>query len=174
MSETPPTGRWRWWPSLPAEWKPTPIVRGLLRPEGGFLGQGVRFVISGGTVAVIYLVTTTVLADLAGLPFQAALAIGFTVGLMVHFTLQRVFVWTHHEEFALPLHRQAGRYLAVALMQYGVTAVSTAVLPGALGIPTEIVYLATVAIVALLNFLIFRHIIFHPQVAPPGDTAGKP
>lgn len=124
-----------------------------------------RFALAGGTVALIYLGTTTVLADVVGMPFQAALAIGFCVGLMVHFTLQRLFVWTHHEEFALPLRHQVGRYLAVAAVQYGVTAASTSLLPSALGLPTEIVYLATVAVVLSTNFLVFRHGIFHSKPA---------
>jgi putative flippase GtrA len=135
----------------------------LKTPESGALGQGVRFALSGGTVALVYLATTTVLAEVAGLPFQAALAIGFSVGLVVHFTLQRRFVWTHHEEFALPLGHQLGRYLAVAAVQYGVTAASTALLPSALGVPTELVYLVTVAVVLSVNFLVFRYGIFHAK-----------
>lgn len=130
------------------------------------LGQGLRFAISGGTVALVYLATTTVLAEVVGLPFQVALAIGFCVGLVVHFTLQRLFVWTHHEEFALPLAHQVGRYLAVAAMQYGVTAASTALLPSALGVSTELVYLATVAVVLSVNFIVFRHGIFHAKRVP--------
>ena len=118
-------------------------------------------------MALVYLTTTTVLAEGAGMRFQLALAIGFCVGLAVHFTLQRVFVWTHHEEFALPLRHQLGRYLAVAAVQYGVTAASTSLLPAALGAPTEAVYLATVAVVLSANFLVFRHGIFH------GKPAGK-
>jgi putative flippase GtrA len=135
------------------------------------LGQGLRFALSGGTVALVYLATTTVLAEVVGLPFQAALAIGFCVGLAVHFTLQRLFVWTHHEEFALPLAHQVGRYLAVAAVQYGVTAASTALLPSALGVSTELVYLVTVAVVLSVNFLVFRHGIFH---AKPVATDSAP
>jgi putative flippase GtrA len=146
-------------------------ARSLRSPSSGLLGQGVRFALAGGTVALVYLGTTTVLADVVGMPFQAALAIGFCVGLMVHFTLQRVFVWTHHEEFALPLRHQAGRYLAVAAMQYGVTAASTSLLPSALGLPTEIVYLATVAVILCTNFLVFRHGIFHSK---PATRPGRP
>jgi putative flippase GtrA len=116
-------------------------------------------------VALVYLTTTTVLAEVFGMPFQAALAIGFAVGLIVHFTLQRLFVWTHHEEFALPLHHQVGRYLAVAGAQYGLTAASTSLLPSALNVPTEVVYLATVAVVLSTNFLVFRHGIFHAKPA---------
>jgi putative flippase GtrA len=122
---------------------------------------------AGGTVALVYLGTTTLLSVVLGLPFQVALAIGFSVAIAVHFTLQRLFVWTHHEEFALPLRHQAGRYLVVAGIQYGVTAASTALLPSALGVPTEIVYLATVAVLLGVNFLVFRHAIFHAKPGPP-------
>jgi putative flippase GtrA len=143
----------------------TGLVRALKAPESGLLGQGVRFGLAGATVALVYLATTTILAEGAGLAFQAALAIGFCVGLLVHFTLQRVFVWAHHEEFALPLHHQITRYMVVAAAQYGVTAASTGLLPSALGVPTELVYLATVAVVLSANFLLFRNGIFH---AKPG------
>ena len=73
------------------------------------LGQGVRYGLAGATVAVVYLSTTTVLAEVVGLPFQIALAIGFCVALVLHFTLQRLFVWKHEDEFAPRLHHQAGR-----------------------------------------------------------------
>jgi putative flippase GtrA len=147
----------------------------LKAPESGVLGQGVRFALSGGTVALVYLATTTVLAEVVGLPFQVALAIGFCVGLVVHFTLQRLFVWSHHEEFALPLSHQLGRYLAVAGVQYGVTAASTALLPSALGVPTEMVYLVTVAVVVSVNFLVFRNGIFHakPEVSATAGPSGS-
>jgi putative flippase GtrA len=150
------------------------VLRGLRSPSSGILGQGVRFALAGGTVALVYLTTTTVLAEVVGMPFQVALAIGFCVGLIVHFTLQRVFVWAHYEEFALPLHHQAGRYLILAGLQYGVTAASTALLPTALGVSTEIVYLVTVAIVLSVNFLVFRYGIFHakPAATDPAPPSG--
>jgi putative flippase GtrA len=141
-------------------------ARDLRSPRTGLLGQGLRFVMTGGVVALVYLITTTVLAEFVGLPFQLALAIGFCVGLVVHFTLQRVFVWVHHEEFALPLHQQVGRYLLVAAIQYGLTAASTALLPSLLGWPTETVYLVTVAVLVTTNFLVFRFAIFHAKPSP--------
>jgi putative flippase GtrA len=148
-----------------------PRIRGLVRqlrtPGPSIVHQGLRFGLAGGIVALVYLTVTTVLAEAAGLPFEKALAIGFAVALVVHFTLQRLFVWTHHEEFALPLHRQVGRYLTVAGAQYGVTAASTALLPSALGVSAEAVYLVTVALVVCVNFLVFRHGIFHAKPADP-------
>jgi putative flippase GtrA len=125
--------------------------------------------LTGGTVALVYLTTTTVLADVVGLPFQAALPIGYCIGLVVHFTLQRVFVWAHTQEFALALHHQLLRYLTVAAVQYGLTAASTSLLPGPLGAPTEVIYVATVALLTATNFVVFRHGIFYakPTDEPP-------
>ena len=143
------------------------LSRALREPDPGIARQGFRFALAGGAVTLVYLTTTTVLAEVFGVPFQVALAIGFCVGLVVHFGLQRLFVWTHHEEFALPLHHQVGRYLAIAAVQYGVTAASTALLPSALGVSTELVYLVTVVVVVCTNFLIFRHGIFHAKSASP-------
>ncbi len=116
-------------------------------------------------MTVVYLSATTLLADVAGLPFQVALAGGFCLALSVHFTLQRLFVWAHRDDFALPLRHQAGRYLALAVLQYAITAASTTLLPSALGVPTEAIYLATVAIITCVNFVVFRHGIFHAKSA---------
>jgi putative flippase GtrA len=137
------------------------FVRSMLSPDSGVLGQGVRFVLAGSFVALVYLLTTSFLALVVGVPFQLALALGFCLGLTVHFTLQRLFVWMHEQDFALPLRHQAGRYLLIAGTQYGITAASTALLPAALGLPTETVYLITFPIVASANFLVFRNGVFH-------------
>jgi putative flippase GtrA len=154
------------------------LIRTIRSPESGLVGQGVRYVLAGGTVAAVYLLTTLILAELIGLPFQVALGIGFFIGLLVHFSLQRLFVWIHHEEFALPLHHQAGRYLLVAGIQYGVTVASTSLLPSLLGIPVEIVYLTTAAVLVCANFLLFRYGIFYARSearpAGPPQTVDEP
>jgi putative flippase GtrA len=133
----------------------------LRSPDSGLAGQGFRYAVAGTVVAVWYLVTTTVLADVAGVAFQLALAVGFVSAMLVHFTLQRLFVWVHHSEFALGLGAQVRRYLAVAGTQYGVTAAATSVLPRALGLPVTPVYLVSAITLALANFLIFRSGVFH-------------
>ncbi len=135
------------------------------RAHSGIAGQGARFALTGGAVTAFYLLATTFLASVAGLPFQLALAIGFGLSLTIHFTLQRVFVWAHHEEFVLPIHHQVARYLLVTGAQYGVTAASVALLPAALGLPTEVVYVGTVALAASANFLLFRNSVFHTAAA---------
>jgi putative flippase GtrA len=155
-------------------------IEDLRSPRSGLLGQLLRFGLAGSLVAVVYLTVTTLLYKVFGLPFQVALAVGFTTGLLLHFTLQRLFVWIHHEEFALPLHHQVGRYLAMAGTQYGITAASTAWLPGALGLETEVVYLLTMVLVTTGGFLLMRLVIFHagsggavrPEPAPAAPALG--
>jgi MurNAc alpha-1-phosphate uridylyltransferase len=144
-------------------------VRSLraLRTSSDLRGQGARYVLAGCVVATVYLLTTTVLAVGVGLPFQVALISGFAVALSLHFTLQRLFVWTHRDGFALPFRRQMGRYLLTAGVQYGLTAASTSLLPPVLGLAPELVYLATAPILTTANFLVFRHGVFHPKPAEP-------
>lgn len=146
------------------------MIRHLLSPRSGLLGQLVRFGMVGGLVTVFYLTATTVLYQVVGLPFQAALAIGFALSLLLHFTLQRLFVWINYEGFALPFRGQVGRYLAMASAQYAITVVSTAVLPSALGISTEIVYLATMAVVTSIGFVLMRFVIFHADSSTVDPT----
>jgi putative flippase GtrA len=106
------------------------------------------------------------------MPFQVALVIGYVVAISLHFTLQRLFVWSQHEGFALPIGHQAARYLVSAGVQYGVTAASVALLPRALGLPTEVVYLVTIVVVVCCNFLVFRYGIFH-AAAPAAAAADE-
>ena len=135
----------------------------LRSPDAGAVGQGFRYAFAGGIVAIWYVLTTTVLANVFGLPFQLALAIGFGSAVLLHFTLQRVFVWVHHAEFALGVGAQVSRYLVLAGAQYAITAASTSLLPKALGVPVTPVYLATALALASANFLIFRGGVFHPE-----------
>jgi putative flippase GtrA len=129
------------------------------------LAQWIRFAFTGVVVSAVYITTTTVLASSSHLPFQVALVIGWCAAISVHFTLQRTFVWTHQEEFALPFRRQVGLYLLVACSQLAITATTTAVLPSPLGVSTEVVYLGTAALLTLGNFVVFRLGVFHARAS---------
>jgi putative flippase GtrA len=126
--------------------------------------RGIRFALTGAAVTLLYLLVTTGLHDALGVPFQVALLCGFATAVAAHFTLQRTFVWTHPDGYALSAHHQAGRYLAVAALQYSATAAATALLPGPLGVRVTFIYLATTVIITVVNFLVFRARIFHPRL----------
>lgn len=143
-------------------------VHRLLSPASGLRGQGVRYALAGAVVALVYLLTTSFLAVVVGLPFHDALAIGFALQLCVHYTLQRTFVWVHDGDFALPIRHQARRYLTVAGAQLAVTATTTSLLPPVVGLSTEVVYLITAGVLTLGNFVLFRNVVFHPEHSQPG------
>jgi putative flippase GtrA len=141
--------------------KVSPPRSGRRRASTDLRRQGFRFVLAGTIVFLVYVGTTTFLAEVIGVPFEAALAIGFALAILTHFSLQRLFVWRNDTAFALPLHHQVARYAAVAGSQYGLTAAITATLPSALGVSPEAVYLPTVVLLSGLNFLVLRSRVFH-------------
>jgi putative flippase GtrA len=137
----------------------------LRSPDSGLLGQVARFAVNGCTTAFVYLLATSLIALVLGLPFEVALAMGFSLAIIVNFALHRRFVWLHDDEFALSFPRQVARYMSVVSAQYVLTAISIALLPKILGLPTEVVYLATAMILTPANFVLFRSGVFHAEEA---------
>ncbi len=110
--------------------------------------------------------TTSFFAEVVGIPFEASLAIGFALATITQFLLYRLFVWRHAAEFALPLRHQLGRYGVMAAFNYSLTAAITGTMPHALGVSPELVYLATVVLLPVINFFVFRARIFHAAIDP--------
>jgi putative flippase GtrA len=128
--------------------------------DGSLRARAVRFIIAGGALAIFYLGLTSLLTVI-GVPFQAALIVSFLAAVALHFTLQRLFVWSPRGKYALPLREQLRRYLPLVLAQYLTTAAATATLPRWLGLPVLAVYLGVTLAYTLFNFLFFRARIFH-------------
>jgi putative flippase GtrA len=121
-----------------------------------------RYGLVGVLTFSLYIGLTLVLSGPVGIHIQVAIPIAYVCALAVHFSLQRWFVWAHHEEYALASHVQAGRYLLVALAQYLFTALMTAILPSALGVSAQVVYVVSAIAAAGVTFLALRFAVFHP------------
>lgn len=132
-------------------------------------GRAARFVIVGGAMSIFYIGLTSLLA-LVGMPFQAALVVGFAAAVALHFTLQRVFVWSRRGRYALPIHHQLRRYLPLIGVQYSTTAGATAFLPAWLGLPVLAVYIGITLCYSVFNFLLFGARIFHTAESHPSDV----
>jgi putative flippase GtrA len=149
----------------------TPLGRGLAAVRAERLSaQAVRFICSGVVVSAVYITLTTFLAEVMHMQFQIALAIGWCTAISVHFTLQRTFVWGQQAEFALPFGHQMMRYLLMAGSQFALTLAITTLLPSALGVPVEVVYLASTVMLASVSFLVFRNSIFHAGSVEPDSV----
>jgi putative flippase GtrA len=126
-----------------------------------------RFAISGGIVALLAFTITAIL-QIVGLPFQAAFAIAYTIGITVHFFLHRYFTFTADGQYRLRARHQASRFLAVALGNYLLIAVSVALLTSWLGLPSLLIYAVVAGIAAVANFVLLAVRVFHRERAAHG------
>jgi putative flippase GtrA len=131
-------------------------------PLGVFLtGETLRYVIGGSFTTVVYVGMTLALSGPLDAPIQVAIPCSYATALILHFLLQRRFVFRREEGFALARHHQLRRYLTTAGTQYGLAALSTAVLPAVLGVHEQVVYVVTALTLAAATFLILRAHVFH-------------
>jgi putative flippase GtrA len=132
----------------------------VLRALAGRLPRVARFGLSGGAVAVVNLGAMTLLVAGFGVGPQIALVASYVLGLTAHFTLNRQWVFSPDDAYHLHLTVQGARYLCSAATIYGLTALSLAVLPGALDVSSLPVYYVTVIALSVVNFFVLRRFVF--------------
>jgi putative flippase GtrA len=123
----------------------------------------IRFLLAAGTVTVVHLSLVTTMV-LLGLSIQPALAIAYVVSLIIHFTLNRQWVFASDDGYAFHLNAQGTRYISVAIVSYGLNAIGLAVLPALLGIPELAAFFLLTFGVGCVSFFVLRRWIFR---APP-------
>jgi putative flippase GtrA len=132
-------------------------------------GPTIRYGVAGLTVALVYLGVPLVLNGALGMAIQITIPIAYVLAVSLHFTLQRHFVFRHVAKFALSGREQAARYVALGALQYPTTAVSTALLPGLLGLSPRATFVCTSLAISVIVFLVLRGQVFHPT-----DEADQP
>lgn len=151
--------------SASISWVPSPV------PSARAIVGLLRYLIAGGVVFVVYVTLTLVLSGPVGVAIQVAIPVAYVLAVACHFVLQRRFVFAG-QQFALRLHEQLVRYVAIGAIQYPVTALATAVLPDVLDVSEQVVYVAVTAVISATGFLVLRYGVFHAQSvsddAPPG------
>jgi putative flippase GtrA len=119
-----------------------------------------KFALTGALVGATHLGLVSLMV-VFGIPIQLALALGYVVALVVHFTMNRQWVFAADAGYALHVSAQGMRYLVCAGLSYAVTAIAVAVLPGLLGLPELAVFFLSAIGMAgitfvMLNFWVFR------------------
>jgi putative flippase GtrA len=131
-----------------------------------------RFAFTGTVVAALYFAVLTGLVVLADVPAQVALVFAFVSAVVVHFTLNRQFVFGSETTYTLHLTAQGVRYLGVALASYLVNAVALATLPGLTGLPELAVVAVTTGVVTAFTFVALRGWVFRASTEPT-DLAAR-
>ena len=125
-------------------------------PSAEFL----RYIVSGCVAAAAYITVTLSLEGLTGLSIQAAIPIGFAVAVAVNFLLQRYYAFAHVGSFVIGTRAQAALYVLMCLVQYGLTAAGTALLPQFTPLGERLAYVCMVGVMPLASFVMLRIGIF--------------
>jgi len=145
---------------MPSQVSPLNALRSL-RTHGAAHVVALRYLLVGGLTAGVYLGLGVLLSGPGDMNIQLAIPIAYAVSLVVHFSLQRYFVWAHKEEYALGAGGQGTRYLAIAGVQYVMTALATAFLPDVLGVSEQVVFVVGAVVATLIVFTVLRLHVFH-------------
>jgi putative flippase GtrA len=120
----------------------------------------VRFALASGIVQVVYAALMVLLLVALDTPRQAALAVGYAGALIVHFTVNRHFVFVKDDGYEHGLGSHTGRYVFAAAFNYAITAAALAALPGLLGVEPIIAWLIVTATLGLSNFALLGRVVF--------------
>jgi putative flippase GtrA len=120
------------------------------------LGSFVRFLVTGGLSYLVDVGTLVALNSGAGWSVAAATTGAYVVAFFFTFTLNRLWVFRASEDSATG---QVARYLVLVGVNYLVT---LAIVVGltALGVPVVVAKTASTVVIALSNFLVYRHWVF--------------
>lgn len=119
-----------------------------------------RFALSGFAVQAVYAAVMAICLIGIGFGRQGALAVAYSAALIVHFTLNRQFVFTRDDGYDHGVAAHGTRYLVTAAIVYVITATGLALLPEALGIAPYVAWLLITGSIAILNFVALGRLVF--------------
>ena len=123
------------------------------------LPKAVRYIISGGTGAVVNIGTLFVLTHFLGVWYLASSVIAFIVSCFVSFYLQRT--WTFEQNLPGTVTRHMSLYLAVALFNLALNTAIVYVCVEYIGLWYVLAQIVASVIVAVSSFFIYQHLIFN-------------
>jgi len=119
-----------------------------------------RFALSGVAVQGVYTALMAILLVGFDVPRQLALGVSYAGAMVVHFTLNRQFVFASNDGYAHGLSSHGKRYVLAAILVYGITALGLAVLPEALGLAPFPAWALMMVVIAGFNFMLLGRFVF--------------
>lgn len=124
------------------------------------LPQLFKFLVSGGTATLVHLGTFYLLSSVVGMWYGSATTIGFLLGFVVSFTLQKY--WTFQESSKKGVHKQAGLFFVLQIGNLALNFLLMVVLVGGMGIPELIAQVCVLGFLAGCTFVTSKLFIFRP------------
>ena len=117
-----------------------------------------KFLISGGSAAVVDLGLLYLLTDVFHVWYLLSAVLAFMAAFAVSFSLQKFWTFSNHDLDVI--HRQLAMYLALALVGLGINTVSMYFLVDHAGLHYLGAQILTSAFIAIGNFFAYTHLIF--------------
>lgn len=121
-------------------------------------GRILKFLISGGSAAVVDLGLLYVLTDTYHVWYLLSAVLAFLVAFGVSFSLQKFWTFDNHDLDII--HKQLMLYLVLALIGLGLNTLSVYGLVDHAGLHYLVAQIITSAFIAVMNFFVYKHLIF--------------
>jgi putative flippase GtrA len=115
-----------------------------------------RYLVAGGTAALVHFAVLIMLVELADVDATIASMIGFCLAVIVNYTLQ--YHWTF--EMSEPHGRILTKYIVITFTMLGVNTIIFWVLYEQVGVLYLVAQFIATGVVTVLNFLINKHYTF--------------
>ncbi|MDO8590606.1 MAG: GtrA family protein [bacterium] len=118
----------------------------------------VKYLISGGTAAMVNLVLLYILTDLFGVWYLTSGVIAFSAGFIVSFVFQKFWTFSDHRREVM--HIQAGAYLVVGIVNLGLNTLFIYLLVTYAGFHYLWAQIVSGVVIACQSFFVYKHLIF--------------
>jgi putative flippase GtrA len=118
----------------------------------------VRFLISGGTAAVVHFAVLTLLVEVFSVYPVLASVFAFVCAFFVSFTLQKLWTFKNSDMEAAP--RQAGIFFSIGMVNLGINAGLMYLFFSLLGFHYLPAQVLTSGLVAVESYFLYKHFVF--------------
>jgi putative flippase GtrA len=128
-----------------------------------------KFLISGGSAAVVDLGLLYLLTDIFHLWYLLSACLAFVAAFAVSFSLQKFWTFSNHDLDLI--HRQLIMYFVLALIGLGINTTSMYLLVDHVGLHYLGAQIITSAFIAVGNFFAYKHFIFIDAPVSPTQNS---
>ena len=121
----------------------------------------IRYLISGGTAALVNFTTLFVLVQFIDIHYLSASILAFVVSIAISFAMQKF--WTFRDNIVHDIHTQFTRYLVVILFSLLLNTVLVYLLVEKVHVWYLLAQVIATVIIAITNFFCYKHFVFRAR-----------
>jgi len=121
----------------------------------------IRYLISGGTAALVNVTTLFLLVHVTNMYYLYASILAFTVSIAASFTMHKF--WTFRDKAVHDLPRQFSRYLGVIFLSLLLNTALVYLLVEKMNVWYLMAQVVATAVIAITNFFAYRHCVFQER-----------